>query len=398
MKPHPGISIGTPYKRTGRLWSLGWHTGDDWLTPTGTKALAMGSGVVKSVSTNASYGLNVIVEGKDSTGRKVRWSFNHLSSASVKTGQKVTVGQSLGKTGATGNVTGPHNHVEVRKTPFTFAAGSFVDPEAMYDVKKPVAAIVAIRPKTAPARVARVLTQNLGGMNDAGRVLWKSTKHRVAVAQDLADSGADVIHVQELSDTWLDDLSNRLVKHGYRRVPHGSDGRWIFRRETIPRGDCGTFDLKPRWKDDDKQAAWAVLSPNGSTPFLFVNPHLESDAGADQVRVDQALHLIEQAEAKADALGIDKTRIVYAGDFNSESWVTDRAFAERKYVDSALVAWEAAYTKLATFLGFGTKARDGARVDYVFVHRSRPIRRHHTRAKNRNLYDHLGVLVDLGKI
>lgn len=395
--PHKNSHIGTPFKRKGRLWSLGYHTGDDWLTPSGTTAYAMGNGVVRSVSRNNSYGLNIIVESQDVTGRTVRWSVNHLSSASVKTGQKVKAGQAIGKTGQSGHVTGPHDHVEVRKAPFTFASASFLDPQVMYDVKAAVAAWLPKRPAAAPALAFRLLTQNVGGMNDHGRALWAHKSHRVAVADDLASSKADFIHVQELSDAWLDDFSDLMTARSYRRCPQGSDGRWIFRLVAHPRGDSGTFDLKPLLAKDDKQAAWTVVYPDGgSTPWLLVDPHLESEPGADELRVDQANNLIDQAEAKALALGVDRSRIVYAGDFNSETWVTDKAFGERKYVDSALVAWQHAATRLATFLGFGVKAHNGGRVDFVFVDRTRPVRRHYTRTKHRNLYDHLGVLVDIG--
>ena len=45
----------------------------------------------------------------------------------VSAGQRVTEGQQIGVSGATGNVTGPHLHFEVRTTP---DYGSDIDPVA----------------------------------------------------------------------------------------------------------------------------------------------------------------------------------------------------------------------------------------------------------------------------
>jgi murein DD-endopeptidase MepM/ murein hydrolase activator NlpD len=48
--------------------------------------------------------------------------YNHFSAFLVKEGDKVKKGQPVGKVGATGFVTGPHLHWEIR------AAGSPTDP------------------------------------------------------------------------------------------------------------------------------------------------------------------------------------------------------------------------------------------------------------------------------
>jgi murein DD-endopeptidase MepM/ murein hydrolase activator NlpD len=50
-----------------------------------------------------------------------------MSQLSVSAGQTVTEGQQIGLSGATGNVTGPHLHFEIRTTPYY---GSDVDPVA----------------------------------------------------------------------------------------------------------------------------------------------------------------------------------------------------------------------------------------------------------------------------
>ena len=56
-----------------------------------------------------SYGLNIII--RHDGGYETRYA--HLSTVGVKLGQFVEVGQSIGITGATGRVTGPHLHFEV---------------------------------------------------------------------------------------------------------------------------------------------------------------------------------------------------------------------------------------------------------------------------------------------
>lgn len=48
--------------------------------------------------------------------------YAHLSSAAVRSGQRVTPGQRVGSVGTTGNVTGSHLHFELRR------GGAAVDP------------------------------------------------------------------------------------------------------------------------------------------------------------------------------------------------------------------------------------------------------------------------------
>lgn len=72
------------------------------------------------------YGLYVMVDhGLDSNGRQIVTLYAHMSAVSVSVGQKVTGGTTvIGRAGASGNVTGPHLHFEVRVN------GSAVDPLA----------------------------------------------------------------------------------------------------------------------------------------------------------------------------------------------------------------------------------------------------------------------------
>lgn len=115
--------IGTAYHASGSHWSKGYHTGVDFLVPTGTSVKAAAAGHVVTSGWGGSYGYQVVIRHAD--GRYTQYA--HLSAISVKTGQTVAAGQRIGRSGATGNVTGPHLHFEVRTGP---GFGSDVDPLA----------------------------------------------------------------------------------------------------------------------------------------------------------------------------------------------------------------------------------------------------------------------------
>jgi murein DD-endopeptidase MepM/ murein hydrolase activator NlpD len=121
--PVEGATIGTAYKTAGSMWSSGYHTGVDFVVPTGTTIKAVAAGTVVSAGWDGAYGNEVVIRHAD--GQYSQYA--HMSQLSVSTGQSVTEGQQLGLSGATGNVTGPHLHFEIRTTP---DYGSDVDPVA----------------------------------------------------------------------------------------------------------------------------------------------------------------------------------------------------------------------------------------------------------------------------
>ncbi|MFI2411164.1 peptidoglycan DD-metalloendopeptidase family protein [Streptomyces sp. NPDC018947] len=116
-------ALGTPYHQSGSMWSSGYHTGTDFVVPTGTSLKAVAAGTVVSAGPGGAYGNQVVIKLAD--GYYAQYA--HLSSISVSAGQSVTAGQQIGLSGATGNVTGPHLHFEIRTTP---NYGSDVDPIA----------------------------------------------------------------------------------------------------------------------------------------------------------------------------------------------------------------------------------------------------------------------------
>ncbi|NEA47953.1 transglycosylase family protein [Streptomyces sp. SID10815] len=115
--------IGTGYRVSGSHWSKGYHTGVDFEVPTGTSVHAAAAGHVVSAGWGGAYGYQVVIRHAD--GRYTQYA--HLSAISVRAGQTVGAGQRIGRSGATGNVTGPHLHFEVRTGP---GFGSDIDPLA----------------------------------------------------------------------------------------------------------------------------------------------------------------------------------------------------------------------------------------------------------------------------
>lgn len=116
-------ATGTPYRAAGASWSKGYHTGVDFPVPTGTSVKAVAAGQVVSAGWGGSFGYQVVIRHSD--GRYTQYA--HLSAISVKDGQSVVGGQRIGRSGSTGNSTGPHLHFEVRTGP---GFGTDIDPVA----------------------------------------------------------------------------------------------------------------------------------------------------------------------------------------------------------------------------------------------------------------------------
>ncbi|MFJ7253242.1 M23 family metallopeptidase [Streptomyces sp. NPDC098085] len=119
--PTSSYRITSTFGQAGSMWSSGYHTGLDFAAPTGTPIKAIHGGTVKSAGWSGSYGYRTVLELDDGTEL---W-FCHQSSIGVSVGQKVSTGETIGRVGATGNVTGAHLHLEVH-TP----AGTGIDPMA----------------------------------------------------------------------------------------------------------------------------------------------------------------------------------------------------------------------------------------------------------------------------
>ncbi|MFF6785335.1 transglycosylase family protein [Streptomyces sp. NPDC012510] len=116
-------SLGTPYRASGSSWSKGYHTGVDFPVATGSAVKSVAAGEVVTSGWGGSFGYQVVIRHAD--GRYTQYA--HLSAISVKAGQSVSAGQRIGRSGSTGNSSGPHLHFEVRTGP---GFGSDIDPIA----------------------------------------------------------------------------------------------------------------------------------------------------------------------------------------------------------------------------------------------------------------------------
>ena len=109
--------IGTGYGVSGRYWSSGYHTGLDFRASSGTAVYSIGDGQVFDTGYNSAYGNYVEIYH----GNNVYSFYAHASRVQVSAGQKVTKGQQIMLSGATGNVTGPHLHFEIRTPGYRYA-------------------------------------------------------------------------------------------------------------------------------------------------------------------------------------------------------------------------------------------------------------------------------------
>jgi murein DD-endopeptidase MepM/ murein hydrolase activator NlpD len=92
-------------------WLPDIHRGVDLAVPTGTEVHAMRRGTVEFAGTMSGYG-NVIILRH---GGDLRTVYGHLSELRVRAGDDVEGRQVIALSGATGNVTGPHLHFEIRR-------------------------------------------------------------------------------------------------------------------------------------------------------------------------------------------------------------------------------------------------------------------------------------------
>lgn len=87
-----------------------WHKGIDIPAPVGTPIVAAKSGEVIEARYSTSYGYMVVIDH----GGGITSLYAHNNSLAVSDGQRVSSGDVIAYAGATGYVTGPHLHFEVR--------------------------------------------------------------------------------------------------------------------------------------------------------------------------------------------------------------------------------------------------------------------------------------------
>lgn len=96
-----------------RLYASGSHSGIDFRASVGTPVKSMADGTVRGVGDTdttcpgASFGKWIFIEFDNGLSA----TYGHLSLQKVSAGQKVSRGEVVGYSGATGRVTGPHLHI-----------------------------------------------------------------------------------------------------------------------------------------------------------------------------------------------------------------------------------------------------------------------------------------------
>lgn len=222
----------------------------------------------------------------------------------------------------------------------------------------------------APSKDVWTLTEwNIAGMNALGKLTVNKRNPNIVDALD--KSGGDIIAINELADPNVGLFTSLMMGKGFKRIPGGSDGRYIFARNEVKVGKSGVFDLQPRYKGDDKQAAWAAVFIGGTWKLIVV-PHLEYRKGADNERVGQAKSMIAQARSKCQELGILWKHIIYAGDVNSDSWVTVKAFGPSGFVDVFTKAVKTLNAARKSFTSWTGRIKNGKHIDVVAVHKDGP--------------------------
>jgi murein DD-endopeptidase MepM/ murein hydrolase activator NlpD len=110
VKANYKFTSGFGYRRDPKTGGRRMHSGVDFAGPVGTPLYATADGVVAHAGWQSGYGR--LVKIKHDFGIETRYA--HMSRIRVKVGQRVSRGQRIGDMGASGRVTGPHIHYEVR--------------------------------------------------------------------------------------------------------------------------------------------------------------------------------------------------------------------------------------------------------------------------------------------
>lgn len=110
--PAPGRDISSRFgnRIDPFLGRLALHAGVDFVATTGADIHTTGAGTVKSAGFSGGYGNMVEVDH----GKGITTRYGHMSQILVKEGDKVGLGDIIGKAGSTGRSTGPHVHYEIR--------------------------------------------------------------------------------------------------------------------------------------------------------------------------------------------------------------------------------------------------------------------------------------------
>lgn len=361
VHPCPGAPITAKYGQRGRYWSMdkhndprGWgiHTGLDFGAPAGTPIRAMTHGVVLSVAYDESYGYKVIVryDGED-------WWYCHMPKGGerVRVGQRVEAGQRIGTVGATGNVSGPHLHVERRR-----AGGGWLKS----DLRDPAAGI-AWRPKP-----IRIQSANNGQDNATGSSL--RAIRQGPLLTDLLRPGTDLWLLQETPTVLRDYLDDNLPKRkrgrdlGIRRIG-GEHGRYIYGGKRVKTdGKGGTITPSVHDSVGPRRATWRPVLIDGYQRRLVVNLH-----GPRGISYAKKRAYWRELWAAVDRirirLGLEWWQVIAGGDTNGPRAARVEAKRYGLRVSRAR-ARKVTGRKYGTTNGWKPRWKVGVRLDVIHAH------------------------------
>lgn len=123
------------YGVKGTMWKSGWHQGIDYGCPVGTAVYSPVSGTVvkEGRAWGRAFGSHQVVIRFRKGLRYYYVGLMHMKAERITVGQKVKAGQRVGTSGADGNVSGPHLHMEVQPLAY-WQAGKSVDPAKVIDL------------------------------------------------------------------------------------------------------------------------------------------------------------------------------------------------------------------------------------------------------------------------
>ena len=367
--------IGTRFGVKGIYWAAGYHTGEDYLCPTGSYIRVMVPGKVVHAGWGgwgAAYGIHVIVEITSGSLKGRRVLYAHLKSTAVVVGQTVNYQQILGRSGATGNVTGPHLHLEVRVGPYGYR--NHVNPQSVRDWKPPVVP-KAFQYPARPAlggRWAKIGSQNCA-YNDHGIATHKYRFHGLVAVMD----GVDLLATQELPAKYRNQV-DKALKGRMKRMA-GNYGRYIY-------GDVKTVKkIKGESIDPSYGKPYTILNckVNG-VEMVFVDVHLQAGAAYAGHRRRYLRRMIPDVIKWAGKCGMPKHRIVWAGDWNGHKEIVEEMakfgfYASYRMAHKRIDAGFKSTNQKATNRGWVATTAEGYPIDMVFTYLKRPVSVHNNR-------------------
>lgn len=308
------VSLGYHQKMQSRPTYI--HRGIDYATPIGTTVVATVGGTVVHAGRGGmgpSFGIHVVIETKG-----IFHIYAHLSSESVKVGQKVVTGQKIGLTGATGNVTGPHLHY-----------GEFTKYSYLAD-RKPK--FISVK-----ATVRWFAHRHLNTWGDDGSEGTKSFGKRLPhMLNDLVESHPEVITLNEVRSTQVSQWRSGLWEMGYEVAIADGGNLIAFKRSAVTVGTTYSTPLPANVQGSGRKevVTFAHLKIRGVW-MVVAAAHLEYRPGSkyDAIRVAQAKSVIRETRKFTTRRGLVtwRERSSIGIDENSKTWVRDKAFIPAKF-------------------------------------------------------------------